>query len=97
MLVPNAVPGQATPPSVVRYFGIRRSLSVEQARQNITSLITEETIKKMPVYEGAFHPFSGWVATSPLGVPLAYVMWAMSLLPTWAPMIIISLGSRFLM
>lgn len=97
MLLPNALSGQAQPPTVVRYYGIKRSASVAEGRKNITSLITEEKYKELPPYEGAFHPFNGWVSSTPLGLPLSYLMWVMSLMPTWAPMIIISLGSRFMM
>ena len=49
------------------------------------------------MYEGAFHPFDGSLAKFGLNQPMAYLLTAFALVPSWAFMIIISLASRSLM
>ncbi|KAI0161430.1 hypothetical protein GGR57DRAFT_357708 [Xylariaceae sp. FL1272] len=48
-------------------------------------------------HEGFFHPFNGPLAQNGLAVPAGYVLWAFSLLPSWAFMILISMFSRRMM
>lgn len=48
-------------------------------------------------YDGAFHPFHGWMAVNGLAIPYAYLVWVFTLLPNWAFMLIISFISRTMM
>jgi hypothetical protein len=48
-------------------------------------------------YDGAFHPFQGWVAANGLAVPYGYAIWVFNLLPNWAFMLLISFFSRTMM
>jgi len=66
------------------------------AASDIVELHTKRTYEKTEPYTGAFQPWNGWLAKSGLNIPLSYVMWGFALLPSWAPMIIVSLLSRTL-
>ncbi|KAI9666939.1 MAG: hypothetical protein M1831_001444 [Alyxoria varia] len=48
-------------------------------------------------YEGMLHPFDGLIAKNGLVTPFAYAVWGLSKVPSWAVMVVISLGSRFFM
>lgn len=73
--------------------------------QNVTTVTAEDIYKvhseKKYVgaepYEGAFHPTDGWLAQSGLLVPLGYLVFGMSAIPSWLFMIIISVVSRTFM
>ncbi|KAK3304624.1 uncharacterized protein B0T15DRAFT_537093 [Chaetomium strumarium] len=47
--------------------------------------------------EGYFHPFHGKFAKWGLAVPLAYFFWALSAIPSWGMMLIVSFLSRTMM
>ncbi|MCJ1230355.1 hypothetical protein MMC12_007028 [Toensbergia leucococca] len=65
--------------------------------QEIFQIHTKKTYEEVPVYEGAMHPFDGWFAKAGLNVPLGYVLFGFSIIPSWAFMIIISMFSRTIM
>lgn len=44
-----------------------------------------------------FHPFQGKLAQYGLAVPVAYAVWALNLVPSWAMMLIVSFFSRSMM
>lgn len=50
-----------------------------------------------PEYEGAVHPFDGWLAKFNLLMPFGYVMWGFGSTPSWLMMIGISFVSRQIM
>jgi hypothetical protein len=64
---------------------------------DIVELHTKRAYEATAPYEGAFQPWTGWMAKTGLDLPFAYVMWAFALMPSWAPMIIVSFLSRTLM
>jgi len=53
--------------------------------------------KEKDAYEGYFHPVDGPLAKFGVSVPMGYVLWVFSLVPSWAFMIIVSFVSRTLM
>jgi hypothetical protein len=55
------------------------------------------TFKDQPVYEGYFHPFDGPLAKYGVAVPLAWVLWVFSVVPSWLFMIGVSMLSRNIM
>ena len=65
--------------------------------QEIVQIHTAKSYKQGPVYEGAFHPFDGYLAQLGLNQALGYVLFAFTLVPSWAFMIIISMFSRSIM
>lgn len=92
--LPKALPDQSTPATTVRYIPINRTsiTALEIAEVHI-----KEKYKETEPYEGAFHPFDGWLEKTGINVPMAYFMWGMSKVPSWLPMIVISLLSRSIM
>jgi len=50
-----------------------------------------------PEYEGAVHPFDGWMAQFNILIPFGYVMWGFGSTPSWMIMIAISFVSRQIM
>lgn len=64
---------------------------------DIVNIHTKQEYKKNGPYEGAFHPFDGVLAKYGLAVPIAYVMWGLAKMPSWLPMVAISLLSRTFM
>ena len=95
--IPNALPHQAQPPIEVKFSVLNRTASVSTIYGNITDLIMKNKIEDVRSYDGLFHPFNGFMSTTGLSVPMAYVVWAFALMPSWLPMILISLFSRTLM
>lgn len=71
--------------------------------QNVTTVTAEDIYKVhsekkyagVEPYEGAFHPTDGWLAQTGLLVPLGYVLFGLSVVPSWLFMIMISMFSRF--
>lgn len=65
--------------------------------KTFTDLHSSRTWAKMRKYEGYFHPFDGPIAQIGLSLPLAYLIWVFSVIPSWAFMIGVSFISRTLM
>ena len=63
----------------------------------LTELHTKRSWANIPKYEGYFHPFDGLIAQHGLALPLAYVIWTLSVIPSWAFMIFVSFISRTMM
>lgn len=61
------------------------------------SLVLDKELEKKEPYEGPWHPFNGFIQEYGLAVPLAYVFWGFSKMPSWLPMILISFLSRSFM
>jgi len=53
--------------------------------------------KEKAPYEGYFHPIDGPIAKLGAAVPMGYVLWAFSVIPSWAFMIGVSFISRSMM
>jgi len=94
MFLPQPLPDQSTPASTLRSIGLNRT---EVTAGYIASLHTEEKYKDFPVYEGFWHPFDGPLAKFGAGIPLGYVIWGFSQVPSWMIMIGISFFSRTIM
>ncbi|KAL8726838.1 MAG: hypothetical protein Q9166_006454 [cf. Caloplaca sp. 2 TL-2023] len=85
---------QSRPATTIRIMGLNTTTATPA---DIVKIHAEKTYEKRPVYEGALHPFDGWVAKAGLNVPLGYVLFAFANVPNWAFMIVISMGSRYMM
>lgn len=92
--LPKPLPDQSKPATTVRYIPLNRT---SVTAREIAEYHTKEKYKEVEPYEGAFHPFDGWLQTTGINLPLAYFMWGMSKMPTWLPMIVISFLSRSFM
>ncbi|KAI0518173.1 hypothetical protein F5B22DRAFT_74718 [Xylaria bambusicola] len=80
-------------------------INIYTKRLNLTTTTSEDLVKLhadgyktvAKEHDGIFHPFNGPIAKNGLSVPAGYTLWAFSLLPSWAFMVVISLFSRRMM
>lgn len=91
VLVPAPLADQSKPATTVRFINLNR---VNTTAADIAKIHIEETYKNTEPYEGIFHPFDGPLQQYGLAVPVAYVIWGFSKMPSWLPMIAISMLSR---
>lgn len=91
MLLPQPLPDQSAGPThiTVHYFNLT---TVSNA--DITRLHTRKEYLHAERYEGALHPFDGWVQRSGLVVPMAWALWGLSKVPSWAFLVGMSFVSR---
>ncbi|KAF2090204.1 hypothetical protein K490DRAFT_35539 [Saccharata proteae CBS 121410] len=94
MLIPAPLADQSKPATTVRFIPLNRTSTTAG---DITAIHTEEKYKKVEPYEGIFHPFDGQLAQYGVAIPVAYVFWGFSKMPSWLPMIAISFLSRTVM
>lgn len=92
--LPVVQPDQSKPATTVRIVGLNTTTTTAA---DIVKIHTQKTYEKRPVYEGALHPFDGWVAKYGLLTPLGYALFAFANVPSWAFMIVISMFSRYIM
>ena len=65
--------------------------------ETFKKLFVDGEYEKVAPYEGYWHPFDGEIQKYGLALPLAYVFWGFSKMPSWLPMILISFVSRSFM
>lgn len=94
MILPQPLPDQSTPATTVRSISVNRT-SVTPLE--IANIHIKETYKDVQPYEGFWHPFDGPLAQYGLNIPIGYVIWGFSQVPSWAFMIGISFFSRTIM
>lgn len=88
---PIAQAGQPTPATAIHIVKLNTTTTTAS---EILAIHTGKTYEKVPVYEGAFHPFDGVLAQYGLNVPVGTALFYFSLIPSWAFMIVISMVSR---
>ncbi|KAL9003448.1 MAG: hypothetical protein Q9188_003675 [Gyalolechia gomerana] len=92
--LPIAQADQSTPATTIRIIGLNTTTTTAI---DIIHIHTQRTYEKKPVYEGALHPFNGWVVHYGLLTPLGYTLYVFANVPSWAFMIGISMFSRYIM
>ncbi|KAF2460455.1 hypothetical protein BDY21DRAFT_165689 [Lineolata rhizophorae] len=92
--IPHPQPDQSAPATPVYIFGMSRNATTAK---DIVQIVTEKKYEDKVPYEGIFHPFDGLFARYGVALPIAYVLWGFAKMPSWAPMLIISLFSRSFM
>jgi hypothetical protein len=93
-LLPQPLADQSTPATSSYYVPLNRTAVTTQ---EITELYTKQNYAKQAPYEGYFHPFDSPLVKYGLIVPVAYFLWGMAKMPSWLPMILVSLFSRTFM
>ncbi|KAI3341503.1 hypothetical protein F4824DRAFT_315789 [Ustulina deusta] len=83
-------------PSPINIFTKRLNLTTT-TYQDLISLHVDGYKTVAKEHDGLFHPFNGQLAQNGLSVPVGYILWASSLIPSWAFMILVSLFSRRMM
>lgn len=64
---------------------------------DIVAIHAQKKYLDRPLYEGAFHPWDGYLVKACLNVPIGYILFGFALIPSWAFMLLISLASRTIM
>lgn len=92
-LVPQPMPDQSSRDTPLHIFDVNMT-TVTNA--DITRIHTRKLYldPENPAYTGSMHPIDGWIAKSGLQMPIAYVLWGLAKIPSWAFMIGISMFSR---
>ncbi|EOD52460.1 hypothetical protein UCRNP2_725 [Neofusicoccum parvum UCRNP2] len=91
VLIPAPLADQSTPATTVRFINLNRTTTTAT---DIAKISLEEKYKDTEPYEGYFHPFDGELVKYGVVVPIAYAIWGFSKMPSWLPMIAISMLSR---
>ncbi|XWX01836.1 hypothetical protein V2A60_009865 [Cordyceps javanica] len=79
-------------------------IDIYKRRLNLTTTTVDDLVtlhtngkKTFELLDSWFHPFNGKIAELGLSLPVGYVLWAFSLVPNWAFMLIVSMVSRTMM
>lgn len=64
---------------------------------DIAAIHLQEKYKETEPYDGVFHPIDGALARFGVQIPVGYVIWGFSKIPSWAFMVGVSFLSRTLM
>ncbi|KAE8147433.1 hypothetical protein BDV25DRAFT_160402 [Aspergillus avenaceus] len=86
--------GEERPATSLRTVYLNATTVTPEAIYQIHS---EKLYEKRPAYDGALHPTDGWLAQNGLLVPVGYVIYGFSAIPSWLFMVFISFFSRTMM
>ncbi|PYH96222.1 PTH2-domain-containing protein [Aspergillus ellipticus CBS 707.79] len=89
--VPQAQLGEERPTTTLHTVHLN---STTVTPETIFKVHSEKVYETEPAYEGALHPTDGWLAQNGLLLPLGYVIYGFSAIPSWLFMIGISFFSR---
>ncbi|KAI9038908.1 uncharacterized protein KD926_010122 [Aspergillus affinis] len=92
--VPQAQLGEERPPTTLHTVNLN---TTTVTGETIYKIHSEKTYENKPAYEGAFHPTDSWLAQNGLLIPVGYVIYGFSAIPSWLFMIGISFFSRTMM
>lgn len=88
------MPGQPRPETPIHLTNVNATTVTPEV---IYKVHADKVWAEGPAYDGAFHPFDGWLAQNKLSVPFGYLIFAFSIVPSWLFMIGISFLSRTMM
>jgi len=92
--IPQPRADQSEAPTTYRAIDVNRT---SITAPEIAAVILEDKYLQTTPYEGFWHPVDGPLAKTGLNVYLGYAMWAFTLVPSWAFMIVVSFASRTFM
>ena len=92
--IPKPLADQSAPAPTVRYVSLNRTSTTVDT---IKTLVLDEGLEKTEPYEGLWHPFNGKLQEFGLAIPVGYAVWGFAKMPSWLPMILISVLSRSFM
>jgi len=80
-------------------------INIWTKRLNLTTTTSDDLVQlhkngyknEASLRDGLFHPFNGAIAKNGLSTPVGYLLWAFTLIPSWAFMIFVSFFSRRMM
>ncbi|KUI73566.1 hypothetical protein VM1G_09555 [Cytospora mali] len=85
------------PPAPVDIYMKRLNLSTTDSDTFLELYKTKEDKSQFVLKDGYFHPFDGEFVKYGVSVPIAYALWALSVVPSWAMMLGVSFLSRTFM
>lgn len=65
--------------------------------QTLLDLYSKPTREDFRLIDGYFHPFNGVLAANGLAVPVGYILYGLTAIPSWAMMLLVSFFSRSMM
>lgn len=84
-------------PAPVDIWMKRMNLSTTNPEDYLELYKTREDKSQFKKKDGYFHPFDGELAKYGVAVPVAYILWGLSVVPSWAMMLGVSFLSRTMM
>lgn len=84
-------------PAPVDIYVKRMNLSTATPEAFVDAYKTRGDKTQFKKKDGYFHPFDGELAQYGVAVPVAYVLWGLSVVPSWAMMLGVSFLSRTMM
>lgn len=91
MQLPQPLADQSLPTSTVRNIFVNRT---SVTAPEIAALVLQDKYLETKPYESVFQPFDGFLAKTGLQIPLGYVSFGISKVPSWVFMIGVSFISR---
>jgi len=86
------------PPAPVEIYKKRLNMTTTTSEELVQLNAAESKDKAgFVLLDSWFHPFNGKITELGLSVPYGYTMWALSLVPNWLFMLIVSFASRSMM
>ncbi|KAI9804814.1 MAG: hypothetical protein M1825_001182 [Sarcosagium campestre] len=85
------IPRVADSPTDLRVLPIN---ATSVTSSDFVTIHTSKSWKDVEPYTGVFHPYDGSFAKYGLSLPVGYILWGVSLVPSWAFMIVLSFVSR---
>ncbi|KAH7117042.1 hypothetical protein B0J11DRAFT_561303 [Dendryphion nanum] len=92
--IPKPLADQSAPAPTARYIPLNRTSTTVDT---LKKLIIDKEYEQTEPYEGLWHPFTSPLVDYGLAIPLGYVLWGFSKMPSWLPMILVSFVSRSFM
>ena len=92
--IPKPLADQSAPAPTARFIPLNRTSTTIDT---LKKLVLDKEYEKTEPYEGLWHPFNGKIQQLGIAYPVGYALWAFSKMPSWLPMILISLLSRSFM
>lgn len=92
--LPIAADDQSRAATTVRVLPLN---ATSTSARELARVHSRKTYAAVEPYEGVFHPFDGLLARFGLALPIGYVLYGVSLVPSWVFMIGVSFLSRNIM
>lgn len=84
-------------PAPVDIYMKRMNLTTTTPADFVELYKTRADKSQFKLKDGYFHPFDGELAKYGVAVPVAYVLWGLGVVPSWAMMLGVSFLSRTMM
>lgn len=94
MQLPQPLPDQSQPSSAVRSIYVNRT---SITAPELAAIHLQEKYKDTKPYESVFQPFDGLLAKTGLQLPVGYISWGFTMVPSWLIMVGVSMLSRTFM